>query len=268
LAYDEKTLAQVVSRSAGDAPEDREIGYVGAVKQICRFAAIVCSLACVLAAQSFEVASIKPNNSGSHSSRWNTNDGGVRAENISLKQMIELAYDVKDYSLSGPAWLDSERFDVQAKPPGRMTDEVFAPMLRSLLADRFRLALHRESKEISGYALLLGRKPPQPHSMPKEGGSHMNWSDGKLTATNASMKQLADFFSRQLGQPVEDSTGLTGVFDLKLEWTPDERSQDATKEAPFLFTAVQEQLGLKLQPRKVNVDVLVVDRVERNPTEN
>jgi uncharacterized protein (TIGR03435 family) len=104
--------------------------------------------------------------------------------------------------------------------------------------------------------------------MPKEGGSHMSWSDGKLTTTNVSMKQLADFFSRQLGQPVEDSTGLIGVFDLKLEWTPDEHSQDTTKDAPSLFTAVQEQLGMKLQPGKVNVDILVVDRVERSPTEN
>jgi uncharacterized protein (TIGR03435 family) len=181
---------------------------------------IAFSLASILTAQSFEVASIKPNNSGARSSHWDTNDGGVRAENISLKQMIELAYDVKDYSLSAPTWIDSERFDVQAKPPERMTDELFAPMLRSLLADRFRLVYHRESKEISGYALLLGKKHPQPHPMPKEGGSHMNWSDGKLTTTNASMKQLADFFSRQLGQPVEDSTGLIGAFDLKLEWTP------------------------------------------------
>lgn len=238
------------------------------MKLVVRILPIACSLACILAAQSFEVASIKPNNSGSHSSHWNTNDAGVRAENVSLKQMIELAYDVKDYSLSGPAWLDTERFDVQAKPPRQMTNELFAPMLRSLLADRFGLVVHRESKEISGYALLLGRKPPQPHSMPKEGGSHMNWSDGKLTAMNASMQQLADFFSRQLGQPVQDSTGLMGVFDLKLEWTPDERSQDSSKDAPSLFTAVQEQLGLKLQARKVSVDVLVVDRAERNPTEN
>jgi len=258
----------IIAASAGEAPEDREPRYPDAVKRICRFAPVVCSLACVLAAQSFEAASIKPNNSGSHNSRWNTNEGGVRAENVSLKQLIELAYDVKDYSLSGPDWLDSERFDVQAKPQGRMTDEMFAPMLRSLLADRFRISVHRESKEISGYALLLGKKPPQPHSMPKEGGSQVNWSDGELTATNASLKQLADFFARQLGQPVEDSTGLMGVCDLKLEWTPEERGQDATKDAPSLFTAIQEQLGLKLQPRKVNVEVLVVDRVERIPTEN
>jgi uncharacterized protein (TIGR03435 family) len=131
---------------------------------------IAFSLASALAAQSFEVALIKPNNSGSHNSRWDTNDGGVRAENISLKQMIELAYDVKDYSLSAPTWLDSERFDVQAKPPGRMTDELFAPMLRSLLADRFRLVVHRESKEISGYALLLGRSLRSPTPCPKKAG--------------------------------------------------------------------------------------------------
>ncbi|MBV8843632.1 MAG: TIGR03435 family protein [Bryobacterales bacterium] len=219
-------------------------------------------------AQSFEVASIKSNNSGSRNSSWNTNDGGVRAENISLKQMIELAYDVKDYSFSGPAWLDSDRFDILAKAPARMKSELFAPMLQSLLAERFGLKVHREPKSVAGYALLAGKKPPESHEMPKEGGSSVNWSSGKMDAKNASIRQIADFLARQLGQPVEDQTSLKGAFDLKLTWTADDPLADAAADAPSIFTAVQEQLGLKLQPAKVIIDIVVVDRIERMPTEN
>jgi uncharacterized protein (TIGR03435 family) len=197
-------------------------------------------------------------------------------ENISLKQMIELAYGVKDYSLSGPAWLDSEKFDISATAPegasqdqhGPVLERFPLPMLRSLLTERFGLTVHREAKSMAGFGLLAGKKPPESHPMPPQGNSSVNWGDGKMTSTNASMAQIADFFGRQLGQPVQDLTGLQGTFDLKLLWTLAERSADASADAPSIFTAVQEQLGLKLQPQKVTVEVLVVDQVERFPTEN
>ncbi|HEY7336609.1 MAG TPA: TIGR03435 family protein [Bryobacteraceae bacterium] len=225
-----------------------------------------------LIAQSFEVASIKPNDSGSYHSSSNTNDGGWRAENVSLKQMIEFAYDINDYALSAPDWLDSERFDVQAKSPVPMRGKDFELMLQSLLADRFGLTTHREPKQISGYALVPSKNPPTSHPMPAEAHSSMNFSSnaegGKMTAKDASMQQVADFFARQLRQPVEDMTGLSGAFDLNLQWTPDDQTRQATGDTPSLFTAVQEQLGLKLRPQKVTVQVLVVDHVERKPTEN
>lgn len=239
------------------------------------------ALALLLPAQSFEVASVKPSKSESQSSSWNTYGGGrIRMENISLKRMIEIAYDVRDYSLSGPAWLDSERFDVSATAAeGTLQDQhgppmarFPLPMLRSLLIERFGLVVHQEPKPLSGFGLIVARKLPESHPMPLQGNSSVN-SDvnsegGRMTATNASMEQIADFFARQLGQPVQDLTGQTEVFDVKFRWTPDERSAEATADAPSIFTAVQEQLGLKLRPQKVTVQVLVVDHVERTPTEN
>jgi uncharacterized protein (TIGR03435 family) len=217
----------------------------------------------------FEVASIKPNVSGSGHSSTNTSKGGVTMRNVSLKQCIEMAYDVKDYALSGPDWLGSEKFDIVAKPPSDTPEDQFGPMLQSLLADRFKMTVHRESKTLSAYALVVGKNGPQLQKAEAGEGSHMN-NDGnngksKLTGQRVSMPRLADFLSRQLDRPVIDMTELPGVFDLKLEWA-DERQ--ATAEGPSLFTALQEQLGLKLEARKLPVEILVVDHVAKVPTEN
>jgi uncharacterized protein (TIGR03435 family) len=220
-------------------------------------------------AQSFEIASVKPNKSGSNSSHTSTTDHGITAENVSLRQLIERAYDVASYSLSGPAWLGDDKFDISAKQPTGAPRAQMRSMLQTLLTERFGLAVHRESRSISGYALLAGKKPPTLHEKPADAGSNTNTGRGRLTGTDLSMTDLAGLLARQLDQPVQDQTGLRGVFDVSLEWTPDQSQPDpAGRSLPSIFTAVQEQLGLKLEPRKVPVDVLVVDHAERTPTEN
>jgi len=219
--------------------------------------------------QSFEVATVKPNNSGSNTSSSNSDDNSFRAENISLKLLIERAYGIADYSISGPAWLRDARFDIAAKQASGTPISQMLPMLQSLLKERFRLAVHREQKSISGYALVPGKKPPTLHPKPADGGLHTSFGPGKLKGTNVAMADLAGILARQLNQPVQDQTGLPGVFDVSLEWMPElTQTNSASDHLPSIFTAVQEQLGLKLRAEKVPVDVLVVDHAERVPTEN
>ena len=216
--------------------------------------------------QSFEAASIKPNKSGSNNSSTHNTNGGMTAENVSLKQLIERAYSVADYSLIGPDWLGDDKFDIAAKPPSGAPTGQNRLMLQSLLAERFGLAVHHETRLLPGYALVAGKKPPVLREKLAGSGTNTNSNRGSLNGTNISMAELASLLSRQLDQPVQDQTGLSGVLDVSLEWSTDQAHTD--DRAFSIMTAVQEQLGLKLQSQKVTVDVLVVDHVERVPSEN
>jgi uncharacterized protein (TIGR03435 family) len=222
----------------------------------------------IAAPPAFEVASVKPNPSGDHHSSSHTNNGSVVMRNVSLKQLVEMAYDVKDYALSAPDWLDTVRFDISAKPPADTPEKQFQPMLQTLLTDRFKLAVHRESKVMSAYALIAGKNGSKLHAVEPGGGSHRNSDGGKLTAQRVSMPQLADFLARHLDRPVVDKTELPGVFDFELRWAQDDSHSTDSASGPSIFTAVQEQLGLKLQSQKLPVEILVVDHAERIPTEN
>lgn len=234
-------------------------------------------------ATAFEVASVKPNKSGSGDSSMHTTRAELIMENVSLKQWIEWAYNLKDYSLSGPDWLDSERFDVIAKPPsGTQLDwskpDVYKPMLQSLLVERFQLAFHRESKMLPAYALIVDKKGAKIQPVEAGGPKGTTSGRGRLAGTKVSMADFADHLSSQVDRPVQDLTGLQGVFNYKLQWTEDRpvvpgdggehREPTESATGPSLFSALQEQLGLKLEGRKLPIQVLAIDRIERVPTEN
>ncbi len=220
----------------------------------------------------FEVASIKPNKSGDRHSGSHYRQGSAYIDNNTLKDLIQLAYDVKDYAFSGPDWLDSERFDIVAKPPAAASPEQYRIMLQTLLADRFKLTVHREQKEMSGYALVVAKGGLKIKELEPSGGSDSNSSRGTLSAKTISMSKFAEWVSRQVGRPTIDATGTKGVFTFKLEWSPVENQPPEPgappPAAPTIYTALQEQLGLRLQGQKVPVNVLVVDHMERVPTEN
>ena len=227
----------------------------------------------------FEVASVKPNKSGERGSSTHYRDGEIVLRNVSLKQFIELVYEVKDYSLSGPDWLGSERFDIAAKfAPGTPREQVLR-MAQALLAERFKLAVHRESKVLLAYALVAAKNGPKLREV-EAGGSDTSTGRGQFTGRKVSMPQFADWLSRMMDRPVVDKTEIKGVFDIKLEWTPEEsqplglgetgerRPPTDSPSGPSIFTALQEQLGLKLQGQKLPVEILVVDHAEKVPTEN
>jgi len=251
----------------------------------------------------YEVAAIKPNKSGGGMSRMMMSPNGYSATNVSLKMMIENAYSLKtDGLISGlPGWADSARFDLEAKMDGDAAAalkklppeegmEQRRLMMQSLLADRFQLKVHHENKELPVYALVIAKggfklKDADPNaSYPKglDGVSHpgmMRMSDRSITAQAIPISNLVNALSRQLRREVVDKTGLTGKYDVTLQWTPDVNQmpempgerQDAastvTDSGPSIFTALQEQLGLKLESTKGPVDTIVVDHVEM-PSEN
>jgi len=235
------------------------------------------------AALSFEVASVKPNTSGTRGGRLNTETGRLTITNIPLRTCVKAAYQVQDYQLiGGPGWPETERYDIVAKAESPVGDDQLMRMLQSLLAERFKLALHRETKELPGYALVMGKNGPQLHEVELAGKGWVRNGVGRLNGQEVSMARLAEGLSGRLGWPVLDQTGLKGVFDLKLEWTPDpalarnagEGKESAAVESgsdasgPSIFTALQEQLGLRLEARKVPAEILVIDHIERKVTDN
>ena len=293
------------------------------MKVICRFIpGVLASVAAfgqtLPARPEFEVASIRPSapiagrqiNAGVHI------DGArVSCAYLALKDYIRMAYRVKDYQISGPDWLASERFDIAATLPAGAAREQVADMVQALLADRFRMTVHRDTKDLPVYGLVpakggLKMKESAPGSEPESGdagkgavnvtasggpagtsvnlgkGSYFTVGNNRLEAKKLTMAALAEMLARFADRPVVDMTELKGNYDFTLEFTPEDframmirsavaagvmlppeamRALEASGDS--LFTALQT-LGLKLEPRKAPLEVLVIDHIERAPTDN
>jgi uncharacterized protein (TIGR03435 family) len=197
----------------------------------------------------------------------------VTLTNVSLADCIKFAYELSsDSQLSGPEWIKSKesRYDIVAKTaPGTTRDQALQ-MMRALLAERFKLALHREQRVLSYYALVVakgGPKMPEANDAPARATTG---AQGQLRIINnrMSMSLVVTVLSRYMQAFVVDQTRLAGDFAVKLVWTPDDRPIPDDERGPSVFTAVEEQLGLKLVSRKGPMDVLVVDRADKIPTEN
>jgi len=233
----------------------------------------------------FEAASIKMNNSGTTRSGLNLLPGRIRVINSSLKFCVQMAWNVKDFQVSGATgWMDTEHFDIDAVAAEAFKKEEFRTMMQALLTDRFGLAIHRETQEKGGYALVVGRngaKLPPPIDDPGVLFSRTSSGDRTLKATSLSMKALADALSVPLGAIVVDRTGIEGQYDVSFQWTPDPASEPRISKSgeplppppadaapgPSIFTALQEKLGLRLESRKVPVEVIVIDHANR-PSDN
>jgi len=190
-------------------------------------------------------------------------------QDVSLKKIILNAYGIPDdreYALAGPDWLTIEHFDIDATYAPNTSVEQMRQMLQAMLADRFKLALHRETRQLPIYALVVAKGGPRIHAV-EDGPPKTSGKPGQFEATRITMRHLADLLARQEGLPVLDQTGLQGVFSFTLEWAPEETTGNASS-GPSLFAALQDQLGLKLEGRKGPAEVLVVDHIERTPREN
>jgi uncharacterized protein (TIGR03435 family) len=259
----------------------------------------------------FEVASIKPSKSDEQGTYLRRQPGGLyRATNAQVRALIASAY-LNEFPpkggriFGGPGWIDREHFDIEAKAEGNPSREEVNLMAQSLLEDRFKLVVHRETRQLPIYALVrskAGRTGPQlvehsdsskctdpaagPPSAPHPGeampafcgGFFMIPGAGALreSGNGITMDMMVQFLTQSLDRTVLDRTGLGGVFDFTLEFAPElgpafQPGANATASdpsaPPSIFTAIQEQLGLKLEPRKGPVDVVVIDHVER-PSEN
>jgi uncharacterized protein (TIGR03435 family) len=214
--------------------------------------------------------------------------GGLVAENVTVRALIRAAYRMDESSMKGgPGWLDRERYDVVARTAARTSEDQLRLMLQNLLADRFQLRVHRETKEGPGYSLTIaGKNGPklQPAdaagcaaTKPNPCGSFRKSASGSITGERVSMADLAHFLAKLTGLPVTDNTGLPGVFDISFQAAmQDGVSASNTREStnaaadtalPSLFTALREQLGLKLERARGAAEFLVIDSAGK-PSEN
>jgi bla regulator protein BlaR1 len=262
--------------------------------------------ACTTAAQTateptgFEVASIRPSDPAAGGMDIGIAPGGLfTARNVTLKALIQQAYDVRDFQVSGgPSWLDTQRYDIVAKGNGvsvpeddmrKMTDaerQVFEQQFRlkvqALLTDRFQLKVHRVTREIPIYALSVARNGPKIQAVADSditrSGLSMRRGDtgqSEITGTRVPLASLVKALSNQVGRTVLDQTGLKGNYDFKLVFAPDlgqqagpgvgavDRPSAVDREGPSIFTALQEQLGLRLDAQKGLVEAMVIDSAEK-----
>ena len=232
----------------------------------------------------FDVATIKPSIPDRPGKLFTVKGRQVLSLNTTVYDLMTFAYDLHVRQITGgPSWLESDKYDITGQPvgQGQPTLPQMRAMLRQLMTDRFKLAFHREKRELPVYAITIaagGPKMTKNDSNPNGLPNLLFRGLGMLPASNATLADLAGVMQTAvLDRPVVDKTGLQGRYDFTLQWTPDETqftqmgvrvpppSPDAT--APVLFTAFQEQLGLKLESTKAPVDVLVIDRIDR-PSEN
>jgi uncharacterized protein (TIGR03435 family) len=231
----------------------------------------------------FDIVSIKPNRSGSGSMGIETHSDSYSATNVSLKRLLRDAYDIREDLISGlPGWAENTSFDIKAKvvDPNldelkKLSNEQRRSMLQTFLMDRFQLKVHTETRTLPVYELVVAKGGPKFHEAAASNGAAdgsktpgMWIHNNELTATAIPLTSLAAMLARQLHRTVLDKTGLSAKYDLDLKWAPEE-GQDSSPDSssPSIFTALQEQLGLKLQSSKGSVETLVVDHVEI-PSEN
>ena len=218
----------------------------------------------------FEVAALKSVADVPPGARIGIDDtpAAVRIENLTLRALIRIAYGVMDELISGPGWLNEATFNITAKPPAGYQQAQLPVLVRNLLADRFGLAVHREKRDVAGFAL---RVDDGGHRLIAATGERtfLTGRAGLISGNGRSIAEIVPILARNVGAPVVNETGLSGPFDIKLAWTPQlNAGSNAGEPEISLFTALREQLGLRLDPIRVPVDAVVVDRIARVPTEN
>jgi len=237
---------------------------------------LVCLHAAAQERPAFEVASIKPvkYEGGPLRVRVRIEADGIDFVNVTVQNCILRAFGLKSYQVVGPDWIRTQRFTIVAKAGGPAPQEKILLMLQRLLAERFQFAQHRETREMPAYALVVAKGGPKlkASASASDAVTEVGGGDGPgVNFQNAGMGELISLLTQESGRPVIDATGLTGKYDFRLVSAPENsrRQQPATEpgDEPSIFIAVQEQLGLKLEPRKIQMEMLVIDRVER-PTEN
>jgi uncharacterized protein (TIGR03435 family) len=216
----------------------------------------------------FEVASVKLHaDDGNMRAGIEEDEGFVRIRNLPLRTIIAIAYGVRLDAVTGPGWLERRAFDISARPPEGYQRSQLPMLLRNLLVERFKLVAHPETRQGRGYALRI---PATGHRLRESTGprTFLTGRPGLIAGNGRSMGELIPLVAQMVGTPVVNETALGGVYDVKLEWTPQLAATAGAAVEPELsiFTAVREQLGLRLEPIQTPIDVVVIDSVEEAPT--
>lgn len=219
--------------------------------------------------------------------------GRIHYSGVNLKMILVRAYGMRPYQILGPGWIETELYQIDARYPADTKPEEFRLMLQALLTDRFHLVVHRETRETPLYRLVVAkggpklspaRKPPAEYKDDEERKAALaqimranmqamrrmphSGSFRSLGQESATMATLAENLSAYADRPVIDGTGIEGVYSFSLEWSLDESAPAGDNSLPSIFGALQEQLGLKLEPGKGPLEFLVIDRAEKRPVEN
>jgi uncharacterized protein (TIGR03435 family) len=226
----------------------------------------------------FEVASVRAHQVGNSGREGNQRESlnvfpdRLTMRNISLRSCIGWAYHVMESQVSGPDWLNFERYDIAAEGAGPVAEGQLRGMMQTLLADRFKLAFHRQTKELPVYILIVGKNGPKFHESQTDGESSIEPQKSALGVViqRTPVAQLVGILSNVLGAPVIDQTGLTGRYDITInlmKYIP-QQSDTQPDLISMIVTGLQEELGLKLESKKVSLDLLIIDHVEKVPAEN
>jgi len=247
------------------------------------FLALLCVVICGVGAQSkpagltFEVAAIRPSDPSSRRmSIEKTPDNGLRATSVSLGFLLQMGYGLEEFQISGgPSWIRSERFDINARaanpdatdldlsdgPVAQLRAERLQERVRALVQERFQVRVRRESREGPVYILTQVKNG---HRLGGPTGTRgMGRNRGLMTAESASVAMLTNSLSVALRRPVVDQTGLSGRYAFRLEWAEDGAPGEPEDSGQSLFTAIQEQLGLRLESGRAPIEYVVIDAAER-----
>jgi uncharacterized protein (TIGR03435 family) len=225
----------------------------------------------------FAVATIRPSSAEvkfERDGKTETRPGTLQMHDVTVHTCIKWAYGVQDNQISGPAWLESDHFDILAKADSSATEDQMKIMLQTLLADRFQITFHHQNKELKSFVLAVAKGGPKlsPAAAPDAKPYRQNSANGTI-ARSMTIREFGDFISGPLQMPVVDETGLTGKYDFTIDFTPylpdPSKNMDAARpDATSILMAVLEgELGLKLESRKAQVDVMVIDHVQK-PSDN
>jgi uncharacterized protein (TIGR03435 family) len=223
----------------------------------------------------FETASVKlnvtheVNGEGRPRASLNATPGYLTAQNSTLSQFIQWAYNVQVFQVSGPSWIDTERYDLSAKASGPAPKEQLRLMLQGLLQERFHLVLRRDTKDLPGYALVVAKGGPKLHESSSEGDPVMKPNRAIMTAERVTMAWFAETLTNPLRSPVVDKTGLSGRYDFTIDISKYATPSTPPEEmAGALAECLQQELGLRVEARKLPLEILLVERAERTPLVN
>jgi len=249
-----------------------------------RLTILIC-LATAVSAQTFDVASVKVSPPiGSAPVRFGmiSEPGRIVWSHATVKSLLVDAYELPVYLFTGPDWLNMDMFDITATLPPDTPGDQMRAMLRNLLAERFGMQAHREKRDLPTFAITVGKGGPKMKASDSTGAaktsSKMSPGKATLTCTGCTTGKLAEILTQRLNRPVTDATGLTRAYDFTLVYEPEFQvlpgadgpppPPPGSADASPIQAAIQAQLGLKLEPRKSPVEMLVIDRIEKTPTEN
>jgi uncharacterized protein (TIGR03435 family) len=224
----------------------------------------------------FEAATVRRSAtaaSESHRQDVQLQPGRLLLGNVRLITCLQIAYNISPNQISGPDWLKTESVDIVGKAPEAVGEDQIRLMLHGLLAERFKLKLHRETREVASYILTVGKNGPKMQESTKEGPGKLQGTKNVLRVEGATMDEFVGVLTQPLQSPVVNQTGLTKRYDFVLDMSPyvptDRQPGDPPPDmAAIMITALNEKLGLKLESKKTPIEILVIDRMEKIPTEN